>query len=505
MGGQEGGGKGASQARWRGRARAGPPPPDTARADIEGSAPGPCQAGSRSAHWRRRGPGPRCASVRPWRRRGVGRLGGGGAPRPRAPASPPPARSAVIAGRRRCARVRLIAGGGATGRCGAPRGRDAGRCCSQEPPGGRQAGRGRRRAPSRFLGPGSARFPPGDFDSPPEVAPPPRARPPGARGVSARGLCASRPACDCTPGVSAAPSLRPTSQTVLVARAAPPVAVAAAGFVSPSPGAPAARRLGAFGLSVPGAVVLRLSRRELLAGSDPAGPRLGARAPGSGRSPRVLRDPAPALGASVSPGFPSVSLSPLSGFFFPRLLSPLRVSGCLSSTAVSLALRLLFSGFLLGLCLSASLISPSFSISLSRCLSRLPRVFSARHQCVSVSLGFSLSLAPQGTRSVGQRRAVALALSLSISLSPPDSVSVSFVPGRSPEHSRPHSGRGRPGLPRGRAHLVFSESGFCSQTNESGAQRTEPRVPDRARRRPGRRSPREGRGVRGARAAGQGR
>lgn len=87
MGGQEGGGKGASQARWRGRARAGPPPPDTARADIEGSAPGPCQAGSRSAHWRRRGPGPRCASVRPWRRRGVGRLGGGAL---RGPAPPPP-------------------------------------------------------------------------------------------------------------------------------------------------------------------------------------------------------------------------------------------------------------------------------------------------------------------------------------------------------------------------------------------------------------------------------
>lgn len=126
-----------------------------------------------------------------------------------------------------------------------------------------------------------------------------------------------------------------------------------------------------------------------------------------------------------------------------------------------------------------SLISLSFVLSLPPYLSvclvsprSSPLGFS-----VSVSLGFSLSLSPRGARSVRQRRSVSLALALLVSLSPSDPVSASFVRVRFPRTLRPHSGRARWCLPRGRAHLVFSESGFCSQTNESGSKCTEPEGP----------------------------
>lgn len=72
MGVRDGERKDTNPSRWRWRARAGPPPPNTARAHIEGPALGLGAAGSRSAHWQWRGPGPRCASERPWRRRGRG-------------------------------------------------------------------------------------------------------------------------------------------------------------------------------------------------------------------------------------------------------------------------------------------------------------------------------------------------------------------------------------------------------------------------------------------------
>lgn len=98
------------------------------------------------------------------------------------------------------------------------------------------------------------------------------------------------------------------------------------------------------------------------------------------------------------------------------------------------------------------------------------------HQCVSVTLGFSFChpgvLSPLS--SVGR------CLSLSfLPISPPLSVpaSVSLLPVRSPEHLGPT----RPGFigvsPGGGAHLVFSESGFCSQTNECGSKRIESTSP----------------------------
>lgn len=194
-----GGGRGPGLG-WGGGA--GPPPPDTASAGIEGPAPGPA-AGSRGAHWRRRGPGPRCAAGRPRRRRGRGGAGGGSAR----------ARAAVIAGERRCARVRLIAGGGAAGGAGSARvGR--GRCRSQEPPGGRLAGRGRRRA-LLCSGPGpcALRCAAGDFPSPPEVCPasgsvpepagsPPDVSAPAARPATPRPAPAA-PAALSPPDVSA--------------------------------------------------------------------------------------------------------------------------------------------------------------------------------------------------------------------------------------------------------------------------------------------------------------
>lgn len=236
-----------------------------------------------------------------------------------------------------------------------------------------------------------------------------------------------------------------------------------------------------------------------LGASPRRGPALRGRASELGRTgpaaSRASPRPRPPCWAPPSLQVFPQCLCPPSAFLPPGFLSPLRVSGCLSSTAVSLAPRLLlrFSPGPLPLGVSDLSLSLSFSTSLSLCLVS-PRVFSARHPCVSVSLGFSLSLSPQGARSVRRRRSVSLALALAVCLSPPDSVSVSFVPVRSAEHSRPHSGRARRCLPRGRDHLVFSESGFCSQTNESRPERTEPRVPERARRKPRRGSPRAGAG-----------
>lgn len=214
--------------------------------------------------------------------------GGGGeagwgsaeAPRrqPRAPASPPPARAAVIAGGRRCARGRLIAGGGgAARRCGARGGRTRGAAARRS----RQVGAGRAVAAvaplcAGRIHRGSARFPPGDFDSPPEVAPPPRARPlsRGPRGLRPRSLRlapglqlhARRPLSPLRPPLRSPPDVpvsvaRPRSRC----RWLPPT-----GFVSPGLGA---WQLRDFGLSsrVPS---LSASQLERLSGSDSAGPRL---------------------------------------------------------------------------------------------------------------------------------------------------------------------------------------------------------------------------------------
>lgn len=181
----------------------------------------------------------------------------GGAPRPRAPASPPPARAAVIAGGRRCARVRLIAGGGgAAGRCGTRRGRDAGAAarrssqvgaaraaaavapllasrsglCALPSVGLRLSARGR----STALGSASG--------SPRGLRPRSLRLARGLRLPARRPLSLLRPLFVSPPDVS-----------VSVARAAPPVAVAASGFVSPGLWAlcPGRRRFPSLSARVP--------------------------------------------------------------------------------------------------------------------------------------------------------------------------------------------------------------------------------------------------------------
>lgn len=273
--------------------------------------------------------------------------GSAGAPRrqPRAPASSPPARAAVIAGGRRCARVRLIAGSGgdAARRCGARAGGTRGAAAA---PRSRQVGAGRAVAavaPLRAApGAGSARFPSGDFDSPPEVAPPASgsASLSGARGVSARGLSASRPASGSTPCARC-------PRCALLAGSPPDVSVSAArsrwhglgrsrsrwlppaGFVSPGLGA---RRLRAFGLSARAP-----SFSASLSSSPCPGPtlpgrasELGARVRPPGRPPPSLQVFSQCLCHSLCLGISQISLvSPVSRSV-SRLSLCLWPCGCLS-------------------------------------------------------------------------------------------------------------------------------------------------------------------------------
>lgn len=387
-----GGGRGPGLG-WGGGA--GPPPPDTASAGIEGPAPGPA-AGSRGAHWRRRGPGPRCAAGRPRRRRGRGGAGGGSAR----------ARAAVIAGERRCARVRLIAGGGAAGGAGSARvGR--GRCRSQEPPGGRLAGRGRRRA-LLCSGPGPCALRCWGLPSPPEVCP--------------RGL---RPRSPRLP-----PGLRLRARLPPPPRRSPRVS-------PPDVSAPRHR--------------LRPRRRHRrgLCPSPRSGP--PCRAPSFahpfGSSPVRV----PLLGAPHRlPG-----------------ASGLAGSACLCTTA---SLRASASpGFLRGRCLPESPISLRFVLSPSRLLPFSPSPPSP--QCPR---------APQDCVSVADARVGRRVLSpCAPPAVPPTSVSRTPLPCPVPRRA-PERGPAPPAprrLPRGPAQLVFLESGFCSQTNESGSKHIESEGP----------------------------
>lgn len=219
-------------------------------------------------------------------------------------------------------------------------------------------------------GAGSARFPSGDFDSPPEVAPPASgsASLSGARGVSARGLSASRPSSGSTPCARC-------PRCALLAGSPPDVSVSAARSRWHGLGGcrPRALSLPAWG---PGSSALSGSlhgRRR----SPPLSARAHVRVrlcraaplssgPGSGRFPCVLPSPTPWPAASVSPGFLSVSLSLSLPGYLPDFSCLSGVSVCLSSITVSLALRLSLSGFLFGP-LSDSV--SDLSISLFRSLS----------------------------------------------------------------------------------------------------------------------------------------
>lgn len=278
------------------------------------------------------------------------------------------------------------------------RGRDAGRCCSQERPGGRRAGGGRRRAPSRCPGPGSAPFPPGDFDSPPEVSPPHRAWPlsRGPRGLRPRSLRfapGSRLHTQRPPSPLHSPRrLSPPDVSVSVAR---PRCLAgwllrALSLPAPGPSGPAR-----FWVFSPGAVVVRLL------GSSPCpGPTLPGRAFELGSRVRSLSGrlpvPDPLAGHLHLSRFSlsvSVTLSfclDMSQFSLVSRCFNLSLPLCRGSTAVSPRFSLW------GLCLSASLIhslslshisqlsipSPSLSLSLplSLCLSCPQQDFLAPHQ-----------------------------------------------------------------------------------------------------------------------------
>lgn len=271
--------------------------------------------------------------------------------------------------------------------------------------------------------------------------------------------------------------------------------------------APGARRLrGALG---------RLSARRL--GRRPAAPLLPSRpralslpAPGP-RRPRALRLrpgrvvflprlqpwPGPLCRArlrherrarvsghppSPTPGWAPPSLQVFSrclclslSSFSPRFLLSLGVSVCLSSTTASLALRLCLPGFLFG--------PPSLGVShlslfvpLCLCLSCLPQVSSdLASLCLCQSRIFVVSVARVPSRSavsvgVSRSRLCPLPVSPRLCLCPPRLCRIPTTP-------RPHSARVHRRLPRGRTHLVFSESGFCSQTNECGSKRIESEGP----------------------------
>lgn len=270
-----GGGGGRGPARG-GEDSAGPPPPDTARASIEGPAPG------RARRVRAARTGCRGARVPGARWSGPGGGGGGearvgGAPKPRA---------AVLAGGRRCAGVRLLAGG-AAGRRGAPRGWDADAA----------AGKSRQVGASR---------------APAAVAP---LRSSGL-GLSARGLCPQ-------PGLRL-PALRPPSPRPSARR----LGLSGTGCAS--------RRRLCLGLcphlgpSVPGTVVCRPFRFQPLSRVDPSGdPRPGELRPvraaprPPGPVPPSLQVP---LAVSLRLGDRGVSAaaSSLSGFLLRPL--PLGVS-----------------------------------------------------------------------------------------------------------------------------------------------------------------------------------
>ena len=308
-------------------------------------------------------------------------MGSAGAPRrqPRAPASPPPARAAVIAGGRRCARVRLIAGSGgdAARRCGARAGGTRGAAA----PRSRQVGAGRavaavaplRAAPAQarrasLLGTSTLR---------PRSLPPPRARPlsrgpagfPPEVSAPRAPLAAPRPA-PAVPAAPSSPALRPTSRsrrhglggTVSVGLGLGGCRPRALSLPAWEPGGSALSgslygRRRSPPLSARAHVRVRLCRAAPLSSG-----------PGSGRFPCVLPSPTPWPGASVSPGFLSVSLSlslSLLGYL-PDFSCLSGVSVCLSSITVSLALRLSLPGFLFGP-LSASV--SDLSISLFRSLS----------------------------------------------------------------------------------------------------------------------------------------
>lgn len=238
-----------------GRTRTAPPPPDPARALIE-RPPRPRAAGSRSAQCGggARVPGaPRAAP----RAAGAGRRGQSG------PVSPPPAQVAVIAGGWRCARVRLL--------CRRQRGRKVrGAAC------GSGLGGRRRRTALAVLGYCSR-----NLDSPPEVS------------------------LSLHPNLCWTPS--PSPPEVSAQRPRPHCAHHSC-YRPDVPGSPV------------GAVAARLCLRTqwpgdwvfCLSGSAPVPPpghtsELAART--AARRESVYRSPTLSLGTSVSPGFPSLSLS----------------------------------------------------------------------------------------------------------------------------------------------------------------------------------------------------
>lgn len=238
-----------------GRTRPAPPPPDTARAHIE-RPPRPRAAGSRSAQCGggARVPGaPRAAP----RAAGAGRRGQSG------PVSPPPAQVAVIAGGWRCARVRL--------HCRRRRGRKVRGAARGSGLGGR-----RRRTALAVLGYGSR-----NLDSPPEVSRSlhpnlcwtPAPSPPEVSAQRPRPLCALHSCC------------RPDVPGSLV-------------------GAVAARLC--LRTQWPGYRVFCLSGSAPI---PPPGHTSEVAARTASRLESVYRSPTLSLGTSVSPGFPSLSLS----------------------------------------------------------------------------------------------------------------------------------------------------------------------------------------------------
>lgn len=256
-----------------GRTRPAPPPPDTARAHIE-RPPRPRAAGSRSAQCGggARVPGaPRAAP----RAVGAGRRGQSG------PVSPPPAQVAVITGGWRCARVRLH------------RGRRRGRKVRGAACGSGLGGRHRPSYRSRVPGRGSR-----DLDSPPEVS---RSLHPS--------ICSPRLSARSPPRARdpIAPSTSAPSPTSRARRWVPSLS----GFVC-GPSGPATGFSASQGrpLSLHGA-----TPRNSLPAPPPAA-----------RRESVSPSPTLSLGTSVSPGFPSLSLS---------LLLPRSPRGCLSLLGVS--------------------------------------------------------------------------------------------------------------------------------------------------------------------------